>query len=337
MNVRIGCSGFPRTKAEYYRKFPVVELSKTFYRMPSLGTAKKWSVDAPPSFEFIVRARQVITHGLESQVYTKKQKKFFSEKDDRIGLFRPTEEVFKAWHETETVAAAVKAKLILFSCPDDFAPTGENITNAKTFFKGIDRKRFVPVFEPPYSWKDEEVLRFCMDMDLVHSADPFKRKVIPSGEARYLRFSGMNGYKSKYKGWDLKLLRDFCEDLEAAYSKPVYTIFDNAYRMTDAERFAWIVANTGRTRHAGLGFFKEICRKIDVEEEDSRVERISREAEKIVALILHTDYQKVDIDIEKEKLRGLCLKFFPDKDYLYEMIYANRFERLWKQFREEEG
>jgi hypothetical protein len=61
---------------------------------------------------------------------------------------------------------------------------------------------------------------------------------------------------------------------------------------------------------------------------------MSREAEKIVSLILHTEYPRVDIEIEREKLRELCRELFPEKEYLYDMIYGTRFDRLWEQFRE---
>jgi hypothetical protein len=104
--------------------------------------------------------------------------------------------------------------------------------------------------------------------------------------------------------------------------------------MEDAARFEWIVKNTGRAKSLNLDFLKSLCREIDAEKEEEKVQLLSREAEKIVSLILHTDYAKVDIEIEKENLRKLCEKLFPAKGRLYDMIYASRFDRLWKQFRE---
>ncbi len=34
--VKVGCCGFPVEKPEYYRRFPVVELQQTFYKLPKV-------------------------------------------------------------------------------------------------------------------------------------------------------------------------------------------------------------------------------------------------------------------------------------------------------------
>ena len=114
---------------------------------------------------------------------------------------------------------------------------------------------------------------------------------------------------------------------------PIYVLFNNSHMMTDAARFEWIVENTSLIESVNLDFLKKLCREIDAGEEEERIQLLSREAERIVSLILHTDYAKVDIDIEMQKLRELCEKLFPEKGYLYDMIYARRFDRLWEQFR----
>ena len=46
MSIRVGCCGFPMTKAEYYRYFPVVEIQQTFYNLPRVQTAARWREEA---------------------------------------------------------------------------------------------------------------------------------------------------------------------------------------------------------------------------------------------------------------------------------------------------
>lgn len=47
MNLRIGCCGFPVGRQQYYEKFKVVELQKSFYQPPKIETAIKWRESAP--------------------------------------------------------------------------------------------------------------------------------------------------------------------------------------------------------------------------------------------------------------------------------------------------
>lgn len=60
--IKIGCCGFAMGQQEYFRQFQVVEIQNTFYRLPRLATAEKWRRAAPPSFEFTMKAWQLITH-----------------------------------------------------------------------------------------------------------------------------------------------------------------------------------------------------------------------------------------------------------------------------------
>lgn len=332
MDLRIGCCGFPRTQEEYYRKFKVVEVQKTFYRLPGVERAMAMRSSAPQDFEFTMRAWQLITHDITSPTYTKRDRQIHASHGREAGSFRPTDAVFMAWDGTEEIAAALRAKVVFFESPSTFTPDAANKANMVRFFRTIDRKKYKFAWKPGPSWGDEDVKKICAKLDLVHAIDPFKGKVLGGGP-RYIRLEGMEGHRSKYKGWDLKRLRDFCEDQRSSAKEPIYVLFNNAYRMSDAERFAWIVANTGRIKELSIGFLKNLCRSFDIEEEDEAVQKLSREAEKIVTLILHTDYAKVDIDIEKEKLRDLCKELFPDKEYLYDMIYGCRFDRMWEQFR----
>jgi hypothetical protein len=61
-----------------------------------------------------------------------------------------------------------------------------------------------------------------------------------------------------------------------------------------------------------------------------------RKADEISFLIINSDLPWVDIAIQIQKLREEAELLFPDKMYLFEMIYISRFTRLWQQWRPEE-
>lgn len=77
---------------------------------------------------------------------------------------------------------------------------------------------------------------------------------------------------------------------------------------------------------------KEILNAL--EEEDKKIREIKNFSDKIAFLIVSTDYPMIDIEIEKIKFREMINELFPEKAYLYELIYAPRFRRLVEQFRD---
>ena len=64
-----------------------------------------------------------------------------------------------------------------------------------------------------------------------------------------------------------------------------------------------------------------------------RMRDLQRMADRVCVLILSSDLPTIDIEIEKGKVREHCLELYPDREWLYEMIYESRFNRLWTQFR----
>lgn len=114
MDIKVGCCGFPVAREKYYRHFSVVELQQTFYRPPRFDTAMKWQREAPPDFEFTVKAWQLITHLPESPTYRRLGQVIDEKKKKYYGFFKPTEEVFSAWREIEKIAEALKARVIVF-------------------------------------------------------------------------------------------------------------------------------------------------------------------------------------------------------------------------------
>ena len=71
-----------------------------------------------------------------------------------------------------------------------------------------------------------------------------------------------------------------------------------------------------------------------VTEENEKLEAFQRKADRIAFLIVASDYERIDVEIEKAELRQECARLFPDKLELYDMIYESRFQRLWDQFRD---
>ena len=69
-------------------------------------------------------------------------------------------------------------------------------------------------------------------------------------------------------------------------------------------------------------------------DEEKKINQIKTLADKISFLIISTDYPRIDIEVEKEKLREKIHEFFPDRVHLYELIYEPRFKRLEEQFRD---
>ena len=62
-------------------------------------------------------------------------------------------------------------------------------------------------------------------------------------------------------------------------------------------------------------------------------ERLRRESDRICTLILHSDLEWIDVAIQIEQMREICLQEDPSREELFEQIYVRRFQRLWEQWR----
>lgn len=71
----------------------------------------------------------------------------------------------------------------------------------------------------------------------------------------------------------------------------------------------------------------------DLLEEDARLRKLQRMVNMVCSMILMSDYEDIDVKIAQEEVREECMRLFPDKMDLYEMVYGARFKRLWEQFR----
>ena len=92
-------------------------------------------------------------------------------------------------------------------------------------------------------------------------------------------------------------------------------------------------AELGLGREEVLDQLAELCRQYDLTIEEEKLSEVRLAQDRIVFLIMNTDFGAVDIEIEKAKFRELIQSLFPDKAHLYDLIYEPRFRRLWEQFR----
>lgn len=229
MRIHIGCCGFVRARAEYYRHFEVVEVQQTFYRPPRLSTVQAWRDEAPPDFIFTLKAWQIITHPASSPTY-RKARLTFDAPADHYGFFRPTAEVHAAWDRTRETAEALQAPVVVFQCPAAFAPTDEHIANLAAFARQVDRGRLLFAWEPRGPWPDDLVRDLCRDLSLLHVVDPFQRPPVTQKMA-YFRLHGKTGYRYRYTDADLQQLHAGCR----AYEE-VYCLFNNVTMWEDALR-----------------------------------------------------------------------------------------------------
>jgi len=229
--IHVGCCGFQKARAVYFRRFSLVEVQRTFYKLPRLETARRWQEEAPAGFTFTLKAWQVITHPPTSPTYRKAGLEVPSDRRDRYGGFRPTPEVFEAWERTREIAQVLQAPIVVFQCPARFTPTPEHIADMHAFFERVDRAGLIFAWEPRGGWPEETVAALCRDLDLIHCVDPFVRPPVTEGLA-YFRLHGIGGYRYRYTDADLRRLLAWCRPFET-----VYVLFNNVAMWEDALRF----------------------------------------------------------------------------------------------------
>jgi uncharacterized protein YecE (DUF72 family) len=82
-----------------------VEVQQTFYDPPPVATLEHWRAQAPDTFEFTIKAWQVITHFGSSRTYRRLRRPFGEDQKDQAGGFRLNDTVLAAWRETATAAS----------------------------------------------------------------------------------------------------------------------------------------------------------------------------------------------------------------------------------------
>ncbi|HYH06210.1 MAG TPA: DUF72 domain-containing protein [Thermoanaerobaculia bacterium] len=227
--IKVGLCGFTIGAAAYFETFPVVEVQQTFYDPPPARTLERWRMQAPPGFEFTMKAWQVITHLGTSRTYKRCKTAVNLEE---AGAFRVNETVMHAWQTTLLAQRILRATAILFQCPASFRPTEENIENMRRFFTTIERPRNVRfLWEPRGAWPDDVIVSLCRDLTLTHAVDPFLRPSL-TPELTYWRLHGNGSHYAKYTDDELRQLRAWITP-----GAETYVMFNNIPRVEDSKRF----------------------------------------------------------------------------------------------------
>ncbi|OQX81406.1 MAG: hypothetical protein B6D56_02410 [Candidatus Omnitrophica bacterium 4484_70.1] len=227
--IKIGCCGFPKSREIYFKNLDCVELQNTFYQPPKkFDTIEKLSREAPPNFEFSIKAWQIITHLATSPTYRRLKEEVGASKN--YGFFKSTKEVFLAYQKIYQIAERLSAKIILFQSPPNFKETKENVDSMYKFFKKIERGNLIFCWEERGNFRESTIKSICKDLNLIHAVDPFKKSPV-YGDIFYFRLHGKGGYKYKYTDKDFKDLKSLVKE------KPSYVLFNNVYMWEDALNF----------------------------------------------------------------------------------------------------
>jgi uncharacterized protein YecE (DUF72 family) len=238
--IKIGCCGFRSARVAYYGRLPAVEVQHTFYQPPRAPTLAKWREEAPPGFEFAVKAWQLITHQSSSPTYKRLKRILSDEERAGAGSFRPTEVVEEAWRVTLESAEALAASAVLFQCPASFGPAPENVENLRTFFARRERRGLRFCWEPRGDWPRGLLQELCESLDLWHVVDPFAARTTTPSKC-YFRLHGRRGWRYSYEDGELEELLSMLPR-----EAPSYVFFNNVDMLRDAMRFKEMASEEGR-------------------------------------------------------------------------------------------
>ena len=219
-------------QAEYTGRFPVVEVQQTFYQPPAVETLKGWREDAPPDFEFTLKAWMLITHEARSPVYRRLKRVLTEAEREGTGGFRASKIVREAWAKTLSCIEALDARRVLFQCPASFTPVAPNIKRLRRFFSSIERpNKLQLLWEPRGDWPREVTGALCRELELVHVVDPFAARTT-TPEFCYFRLHGRRGFRYVYEEDELEELYEMLP-----HSQTSYVLFNNVRMREDAARF----------------------------------------------------------------------------------------------------
>ena len=77
-----------------------------------------------------------------------------------------------------------------------------------------------------------------------------------------------------------------------------------------------------------------LCYGRVVDSSEQAYRSFQRRVDRLCFLITAADFPEEDVNMERQFLRAKAACLFPDKLALYDMIYENRFRRIWEQFRQ---
>ncbi|MEA2519462.1 MAG: hypothetical protein QOF49_1542 [Chloroflexota bacterium] len=235
--IRVGLCGFSIAVDGYVREFPVVEVQQTFYEPPADRTLLRWRSAVPSSFEFTLKAWQLVTHERSSPTYRRLRRPLTEAERSQVGGFRTSPVVLEAWARTLACGRILGATAVLLQCPRSFVPTAVHVQRLRTFVGTVGREPGLRVlWEPRGPWPMDLVGELCEELDLVHVVDPF---VGPTAtpETPYFRLHGITGARHVYSDGELERLIGMVPSTD----QPAYVLFNNIPRVADARRFVALV------------------------------------------------------------------------------------------------
>ena len=228
------------------KKFSLVEVQQTFYKLPIVKTAERWRAEASEEFEFSIKAWQALTHLPTSPTWRRSGLKPEEIKRRQYGWLRPTRDNFEAWKRTKEIADALDARVCVIQCPPNFKCTEENVENMGKFFSKIDRGKLALAWEPRGDWKKhpDEVAKLCRGLELVHVVDLMRREPVSKHSIAYIRLHGLNpreyDYNYKYSITELKQLATKAKTL-AKKHREIYIMFNNYFMYDNAHQLMKIL------------------------------------------------------------------------------------------------
>ena len=231
MDVRVGLCGWTVSQSAYVRRFPVVEVQHTFYEPPADGVLARWRTQVPSSFEFTMKAWQLVTHESNSPTYRRLKQPLPEDARGQVGAFRVTHPVLGAWQRTLECARILRATAVLLQCPRSFRPTAVNVGRLRSFMAQVERPAGRLLWEPRGEWPTQLLTELCAELDLVHVVDPMHAETVTPGQT-YYRLHGTTGSRHVHTDEELHRLRSLVEGRPSPY-----VMFNNLPRAGDADRF----------------------------------------------------------------------------------------------------
>ena len=229
--IRVGLCGWTVAQSRYVRDFSLVEVQQTFYEPPSDQLLAKWRSTSPASFEFTMKAWQVVTHEASSPTYRRLKQPLTPESRSELGGFRLSDTVLRGWDRTLQCARVLGASAVLLQCPKSFTPTAEHVARMRTFLAHVQRPDAQLLWEPRGKWPEALIAELCTDLQLVHAVDPMQHDTMTPDQT-YFRLHGTSGSRHVHTDDELRRLRDMVDGRPSAY-----VLFNNLPRVGDAERF----------------------------------------------------------------------------------------------------
>jgi len=227
----VGLCGWTVAQSRYVREFTLLEVQQTFYEPPTDVLLEKWRSTVPSSFEFTMKAWQVVTHEGTSPTYRRMKHELPPESRAQLGGFRLTEPVLRGWERTLQCARILGASAVLLQCPRSFTPTTDHVSRMRAFLETVQRPDAQLIWEPRGNWPDALLAELCRDLELVHAVDPMQRDTV-TPDHTYFRLHGTSGSRHVHSDDELRRLRDLVDGRPSAY-----VLFNNLPRVGDAERF----------------------------------------------------------------------------------------------------